>query len=90
MKFLLQYKLYGFNLQGSPMDQRKIEMHAEIDRLADERCLSYNEAADICLKVVGPEKKLFNASAGMLNECVYIYLYLCPLCVCVPVSTMKL
>ena len=52
-------------------------MDAEIDRLVDERCLNYNEAADICLKVVGPKKKLFHTSPGMINECMYICNVIC-------------
>ena len=55
------------------MDQQKLKMHAEIDRLVDEKCLSYNETVDICLKIVGTEKKLFNTSAGKVtNSCKHV------------------
>ena len=57
----------GLTCQGSPLDQQKLEMNAEVDRLVDRRALSYNEAADICLKVAGPEKKLFNANPGTVD-----------------------
>ena len=57
----------GLICQGFPLDQQKLESHAESDQLVDEKSLSYNEAADICLKVAGPEKKLFNANPGMID-----------------------
>lgn len=43
-------------------------MDTENDRPFDKRSLSYHEIADVCLKTVGTEKKLFNASPGMINE----------------------
>ena len=57
----------GLICQGFPLDQQKLESHAESDHLVDDKSLSYNEAADICLKVAGPEKKLFNANPGMIG-----------------------
>ena len=59
--------IMGLICQGFPLDQQKLESHAESDHLVDEKSLSYNEAADICLKVAGPEKKLFNANPGMIG-----------------------
>ena len=43
-----------------------------MDRLIDKRSSSYHEMADVCLKTVGTEKKLFNTSPGMINEIIII------------------
>ena len=47
-------------------------MNTKTDHVFDKRSLSYHEMADVCLKTVGTEKKVFNASPGMTNEIIVI------------------